>query len=242
MRGALRRGTSPTSARPALRSTRSVTVLRKARGSGRLLARRSAVHVRATPDSGRCGAWKPRRASRGRHMLRLGLGDQMQPGAPFPLPRVWCGRLLGVPLQGVAHHPTWAAGTAAGCVAALPDPPAGHTGPASVGGVGPLAERHGLRVGQDGQEVVPEAEESSTGCPPAICGACGPREGRTRRAWTISCATRGSLVIFDWGRFGTGSEGPCGRNLRHTSRSRGEERRDVAVPPRRPHRRQRRRD
>ena len=145
MRGALRRGTSPTSARPASRSTKSVTVLRKARGSGRLLARRSAVHVRATPDSGRCDACKPRRASRGRHMLRLGLGDQMQPGAPFPLPRVWCGQLLGLPLQGVAHHPTWAAGTAAGCVAALPDPPAGHTWPAWVSGLVGQAGRRGPR-------------------------------------------------------------------------------------------------
>ena len=80
---------------------------------------------------------------------------------------------------------------------ALPDPPAGHTWPASVSGVGPLAGRHGLRVGQNGQEVVPEAEGSFTGCPPAICGACGPREGRARRAWPISCEKVSLVGVFE---------------------------------------------
>ena len=64
--------------------------------------------------------------------MRLGLDGSEALVAWFLLPRAWRGQLLGVPLQGVAHRPTWGAGTAQDRVPSLPDPQAGHTWPASA--------------------------------------------------------------------------------------------------------------
>ena len=182
MRTALRRGTSPTLARPASRLAESMTGLRKVRGSGRVHARRRAVDVRAAAGSGPCGACGPRWASQEWHSLGVRLGDGRQAGARFPLLRARRVQMLDVPLQEVVHHPTWGDGTAGNRVAALPSHPAGRTWPmrpyVAVGKAGHI----GLRVGLDGQEVVPEAEGSSTGIPSrfmararAMGGACAAR-------------------------------------------------------------------
>ena len=74
-------------------------------------------------------------------------------------------------------------------MAALPDPPAGRTWLAWVSGLFGQAGRHGLRVGQDGQEVVPEADGSFIRCILTIYSANGAQEGRARRAWPICCHT-----------------------------------------------------
>ena len=167
---------------------------------GYLAGKAAGMHV-TSAVFGRCGAWKPRRASREWHLVLVALvaaPTRLSLVAWFRLPRVRRGQLRRLPLQGAAHYPDWGAGTAEDQMAALPDPSGGYSWPTRPAGLGPLAGRHGLRVGQDGQEVVPEAEGSSTRCPLTTYGACGPREGRARRARPILCATTSLPVIFDW--------------------------------------------
>ena len=84
--------------------------------------------------SGQCEPRKPRWASRERYFLLMGSCVLLleRPGsfvARFPLPRTRHRQMLGIQLRGVAYCPTWGAGTARDCVAALSDHPAGLSDP-----------------------------------------------------------------------------------------------------------------